>query len=94
MLTVSALAFLVNIGGAIFNWTYKEAGRVWTQVIIFALALIAALWYLYQGLVPNLQSYLTAAVGVFCLAVAFYEVILGYFPAFSGNTTPAVTPTV
>ncbi len=84
MLTAAGLAFLVNIGGAIFNWIYKKAGRFTTQCVIFALALLAALWFQYSAGYPQLQGILTSAVVLFSMAVAFYEVILGYFPVFSG----------
>ena len=84
MLTVSALAFLINIGTAVFNWIFQKVGRVGTQIFIFVLALGGAAYAQYGSAFPTFQSYLTAAVILFSLSVAFYEVLLRYFPAFSG----------
>ena len=44
MLTAAALAFLLNIAGGVFNWIFQKAGRLTTQVVLFALALIGAGW--------------------------------------------------
>jgi hypothetical protein len=90
MLTAAALAFLVNIGGAVFNWVFKKVGRGVTQGVIFALALIAAVYWQYGSAFPTLQNYISVAVVIFSMAVAFYEVILRYFPTFSGPTIPTV----
>jgi len=84
MLTVAAIAFIVNLGGAVFNWIFQKAGRVATQVFIFALALVAALYATYASDYPSIQQAVQTAIVIFSLAVAFYEVILKYFPAFSG----------
>lgn len=84
MLTAAALAFLVNIGGALFNWIFQRAGRTATQVVIFALALIAAVYWQYSAAVPAVQNVVAAAILLFSLAVTFYEVLLGYFPLFKG----------
>ena len=84
MLTVSALAFLINVGTAVFNWVFQKVGRVGTQVFIFALALAGAAYAQYGSAFPTFQNELAAAVILFSLAVAFYEVLLRYFPLFSG----------
>lgn len=84
MITAAALAFLVNVGGAVFNWIFQKAGRLTTQIVIFALALCAALYFQYGSLYPTLKETVQTAIVIFSLAVAFYEVILRYFPAFSG----------
>lgn len=89
MLTATALAFAVNVGGAVFNWIFKEVGRVGTQIVLFALALIAAFWYTYGANFPGIGNYLGIALTIFSLAVTFYEVLLRYFPMFSGPTTTA-----
>lgn len=86
MLTATALAFAVNIAGALFNWIFQKAGRVTTQVVIFSFALIAALYARYGSALPSLQEWVQTAIVIFSLAVSFYEVILNYFPAFSGPT--------
>lgn len=88
MLTAAALAFAVNIGGAVFNWIFQKAGRVTTQVVIFTLAVIAAIATEYGSAIPHFQDVLTGAIVLFSMAVAFYEVILGYFPLFAGPTNP------
>lgn len=88
MLTAAALAFVINIAGAAFNWIYKEAGRFTTQVVLFMVALIAAGWYTYGNNFPGIGMYLGIALTIFSLAVTFYEVLLKYFPLFSGpNST-------
>lgn len=84
MLTATALAFMVNIAGAAFNWLYQKSGRVTTQVVIFMLALIAAVYYQYLAHIPGIQEAVQMAIILFSMAVAFYEVILRYFPFFSG----------
>jgi len=86
MLTTAGLAFLINIGTAVFNWLFQKVGRVGTQVFIFVLALIGAAYAQYGSAFPSFQNDLAAAVILFSLAVAFYEVLLRYFPAFSGPT--------
>lgn len=86
MLTAAALAFAINIGGGIFNWIFQKAGRLATQATIFVLALLAAVYWQYHGLVPGLADVITGAIVLFSMAVAFYEVLLGYFPAFAGPT--------
>jgi hypothetical protein len=87
MLTAAALAFAVNLGGAIFNWIFQKVGRVGTQIVLFVLATAAALWYTYGSQFPGLGQLLQMALVIFSLAVAFYEVLLKYFPMFSGPTT-------
>jgi hypothetical protein len=84
MLTVTALAFLTTVVGGVLNWVYKTAGRLTTQVILFVAALIFALWETYGSNFPNIGTWLGQAVVIFSMAVAAYEVILHYFPAFSG----------
>lgn len=84
MLTAAALAFVINIGGAVFNWIFQKVGRIGTQVFIFALALIGAVYWQYGQTMPGLSDIIQAAVVLFSMAVAFYEVILKYFPTFSG----------
>ena len=84
MLTAAALAFIINVATAVFNWVFQKVGRVGTQVFIFVLALGAAAYSQYGSQFPTFQNDLTAAIVLFSLAVAFYEVILKYFPAFSG----------
>lgn len=84
MLTAAALAFLVNVGGAAFNWLFQRVGRVGTQVAIFILALATAGYYQYSVNFPDLVSVVQTAIVLFSMAVAFYEVILSYFPLFSG----------
>jgi hypothetical protein len=84
MLTAAALAFLVNIGGAVFNWVFKKVGRIGTQVVIFALALLAAAYYQYSVDYPDVVATVQSAVVLFSIAVAFYEVVLNRFPIFSG----------
>lgn len=78
MFTTAALAVLVSVGTTIFKWFYSKVGRVGTQIVVFILALIGALYYSYQGTVPGLRTYFENAVTIFCVAVAFYEVLLGY----------------
>lgn len=91
MLTAAALVFLINVGTAVFNWLFQRVGRFGTQVFIFALALIAALYWQYGTQFPSLQGYVQAAIVLFSLAVAFYEVLLRYFPAFSGPQEPVLS---
>lgn len=92
LLTGIALTFAVNIGGAVFNWIYNKAGRTTTQIVIFVLALIAALVYQYQAQIPGLWGWLQTGALIFSGAVAIYEVILTYFPTFAGpgnTSTPS-----
>lgn len=89
MLTATALAFAVNVAGAAFNWIFQRVGRVGTQIVIFVFALVAALWYTYSTSFPGVSQYLQITLVIFSLAVTFYEVLLGYFPAFKGPTTPS-----
>ncbi len=81
MLTAAGLAFLVNVGGAAFNWLFARVGRIGTQVAIFILALAAAIYWQYGAAYSYIAQ---AAIVLFSMAVAFYEVLLRYFPAFSG----------
>lgn len=88
MLTAAALAFAVNVGGAVFNWIFQRAGRLTTQIVLFVIAIAAAAYWQYHGLVPGLESLVSGALILFSMAVAFYEVLLKYFPAFSGPSQP------
>lgn len=84
MLTAASLAFIVNIGGAVFNWIFRKAGRRVTQIVIFLIALFAATYYQYGAQFPVFQSAVAGAIVLFSMAVAFYEVLLKYFPLFAG----------
>lgn len=85
MLTATALAFAVNIGGAVFNWVFQRVGRVWTQVAIFALAVLAAIYYQYSTDFPGIVNLVQVSVVIFSMAVAFYEVLLKQIASvFSG----------
>lgn len=84
MLTAAALAFAVNLAGAVFNWVFQKAGRLTTQVVIFALALLAAVYYQYFADIPSVSNAVQIAIVIFSMAVSFYEVLLKYSPVFSG----------
>jgi hypothetical protein len=50
MITAAALAFLVNVGAAL-NWLVRDIGRIWTQVLLFCLAIAASYVALINGIV-------------------------------------------
>jgi len=84
-MTEIALVFLVNaITSVVKRWIFPKYGKFGVQVIAFALATIGAVYYTYHNEIPGLQNVVAAAISLFSLAVAFYEVILQYIPLFKG----------
>lgn len=84
MLTAAALTFAVNVATAVLKWLTGRIGKLGTQIVVFALALVAALFWTYQEQVPGLAAVIAAAIGIFSMAVAFYEVVLSRIPFFKG----------
>ncbi len=88
-MTEASLVLAVTVLTSIIKrWVYPKYGRIGTQVLAFALATIGATYYVYAKNIPGLQEIVTAAITLFSLSVAFYEVLLQYIPAFKG---PPVT---
>lgn len=84
MLTASAIVFAVNILTSFLKKVvFPKFGNFGVQVIVFVLALIGALYMLYNGHFPALATWVGEALKVFAAAVAFYEVILKNIPLFS-----------
>lgn len=86
MFTAAALTLIVNVATSLLKWSYDRVGKVGSQIIVFVFALVAALFWTYQAQVPGLVEYAKATIGIFCLAVAFYEVILSRIAFFKGPT--------
>lgn len=84
MLTAAALAFLLNVAGGVFNWIFKKAGRLTTQVVLFVIALAVAMYWQYGTESPTLVNAVQIAIVLFSMSVGIYEVLLRYFPLFSG----------
>lgn len=84
MLTAAALTLLVNALTALIKWTDRRFGRVGTQMIVFGLSLVAAVVWTYQEQIPGFKAVLAATIGIFCLAVTFYEVVLNRVAFFKG----------
>lgn len=87
MLTAAALSFLVNVATSLLQWVMGKFGRVATQVVVFVLALVAALFVHFDFFTPGIKAYFLTAVAIFVVAVTFYEVVLQYFPFFKGPST-------
>lgn len=85
MLTTAALALVVNAAVGIYKWLVPRVGRAGIQIIAFVIALAAALYQTYSGAFPSVEIWVKSAIGIFCVAVAFYEVIWTYLPSL---TTP------
>lgn len=92
MLTGAVLAFVVNIVGAVINWSFVKIGRKATQACLFVIALGVALYYHYAPGFPGLVEWVGTAGIIFSAAVAIYEVFLNQFPVFSGPSVPLNTP--
>ncbi len=86
MVTAAAIVFAVNVFASILKrWVAPKFGRLGVQVTVFILAAIGALYASYHGQFPELKVWAEAALGVFSLSVAFYEVILSRLPVFKGG---------
>lgn len=78
-----AVAFGVNVLTSVLKrWVYPRFGALGVQVTAFVLALIGAWYWLYGQNITQLSTIVTAAVALFSLAVALYEVILRHLPFF------------
>lgn len=83
MITATALVFVVNVITAVVKrWIYPTFGATGVQAIAFLAATIGALYAVYGGNYPGLVELVSAGLGVFSLAVTFYEVILSKFDIF------------
>lgn len=83
MISTTALVFAINIiTSALKKWIYPNFGATGVQVFVFIAATIGAFYSIYGGNYPGLKDLVMSAVGVFSLAVAFYEVILSKIPVF------------
>ena len=79
------IMFAINILTSIVKrWIFPKWGAFGTQVFAFALALIGATYWMYSSQVPGLEAVVAGAIGLFSLAVTFYEVILQHIPLFKG----------
>ena len=79
------IIFAINIVTSIVKrWIFPKWGAIGTQVFAFGLALIGAVYWTYSSQVPGLEAIVASAIGLFSLAVTFYEVILQHIPLFKG----------
>ncbi len=86
MISAAALVFAVNVFSSVLKrWVKPAFGVVGVHVTVFILALIGALYVTYQGVFPDIATWVGTALAVFTLAVAFYEVILSHIPIFKGK---------
>lgn len=81
------IVFAVNVlTAAIRRWIFPLWGRLGVQVIAFALAFVGALYYTYADAFPAFKTIILSALGIFSMAVAFYEVIFSRVEFFSSDT--------
>ncbi len=88
-LTVSAvaIAFAVNILTSVLKrWVYPTFGKLGVQVVCFVLAAIGAWIWIYGQHIPSFWNFVQAALGLFSLAVAMYEVIFQRISWFKVET--------
>jgi len=82
-MTELAIVFLVNaVTSFLKGYIYPRFGKAGVHVLIFISALVGALYVTYGNQYMSLQQIVAEAIGLFALAVAFYEVLLQYFPMF------------
>lgn len=85
-MTELALVFSINVlTSFVKRWVYPKWGKTGTQVLAFVLALIGAMYYMYLKDNANVSTYVSAVIGLFSIAVAFYETILSKIPVFKGE---------
>lgn len=88
MITTAAIVFAVNILASFLKRSITPKwGIIGTQVTVFILALIGALYYTFSGVYPGLQAWVVQGLEIFAISVAFYEVILSKIPVFKGSPT-------
>lgn len=79
------ITFALNLLTSIAKrWIYPRFGVVGVQAFLFVLALIGAAYWMYKEQVPGLEAVIGAAIALFSMAVAFYEVLLQHIPVLKG----------
>ena len=82
MFTASAVVLVINVLTALLKkFVMPRFGRTGVQVVVFGLALVAAIYMNYGA---DYQVYVAEAALVFSVAVALYEVLLSRLPFFKG----------
>lgn len=82
-MTELAIVFLVNaVTSFLKGYVYPHFGKIGVHILIFAAALVGALYATYSEQFMSLRQILTEAIALFALSVSFYEVLLQYFPMF------------
>ena len=77
ILSATAIAFAVNILTSISKgWIRPKFGVLGVHIVMFALAVIGALYVVYGGSYPSITRGVEAGLIIFSMAVTFYEVLL------------------
>jgi len=81
-----AIILGVNVLTSIIKrWVYPKYGKVGVQILVFILAAIGALYFMYSQLIPGLQEFVASFISIVALSMTFYEVILSHIPLFKGH---------
>lgn len=92
MLTTASIVFAVNVLSSILKRVVAPKwGTFGTQVVVFVLALIGALYFTLQGSFPGIVDWVKQGLQIFALAVTLYEVILSRIPLFKGSSASVVS---
>jgi hypothetical protein len=78
----AAAVFAVNVLSSVLKkYVMPRFGKTGVQVVVFALAMIAAVYMNYGA---SVEYYVAQAIGIFALAVSLYEVLLSRITFFKG----------
>lgn len=85
-MTEVTIVFGINVLTSILKrWIEPKWGKTGTQVTVFILAFIAGIYVTYGTSFAAIQEIVQGAIGLFALAVAFYEVLWKHIGLFKGS---------